>query len=85
MATTVKEMIEFSRISLTATEEATAGLVAPNDRIMLLLPPGFSGYGRAGQRCRPAESLKPMRQEDRRRLNRYTRRWLVERFFAWIQ
>ena len=23
--------------------------------------------------------------QDRRRLRRYTRRWLVERFFAWIQ
>ena len=23
--------------------------------------------------------------QDRRRLSRYTRRWLVERFFAWIQ
>jgi transposase len=23
--------------------------------------------------------------QDRRRLNRYMRRWLVERFFAWIQ
>jgi IS5 family transposase len=27
---------------------------------------------------------KPATQ-DRRRLSRYTRRWLVERFFAWIQ
>ena len=27
---------------------------------------------------------KPQTQ-DRRRLSRYTRRWLVERFFAWIQ
>jgi len=25
------------------------------------------------------------RTQDRRRLRRYTRRWLVERFFAWIQ
>ena len=28
--------------------------------------------------------VKPHTQ-DRRRLSRYTRRWLVERFFAWIQ
>ena len=25
------------------------------------------------------------RTQDQRRLSRYTRRWLVERFFAWIQ
>ena len=29
-------------------------------------------------RCKP-------RTQDRRRLRRYMRRWLVERFFAWIQ
>ncbi len=29
-------------------------------------------------------TLKPPTQ-DRRRLSRYKRRWLVERFFAWIQ
>src|SRR3989449_3988479 len=31
-----------------------------------------------GNRCTPAT-------QDRRRLSRYMRRWLVERFFAWIQ
>src|SRR6266702_3741999 len=31
-----------------------------------------------------ANRSKPPTQ-DRRRLSRYTRRWLVERFFAWIQ
>jgi transposase len=31
-----------------------------------------------------ANRIKPPTQ-DRRRLSRYMRRWLVERFFAWIQ
>jgi transposase len=31
-----------------------------------------------------ANRIKPSTQ-DRRRLSRYKRRWLVERFFAWIQ
>src|SRR6516164_3597924 len=31
-----------------------------------------------------ANRIKPATQ-DRRRLSRYMRRWLVERFFAWIQ
>ena len=31
-----------------------------------------------------ANRSKP-RTQDRRRLTRYMRRWLVERFFAWIQ
>jgi len=30
-------------------------------------------------------SRAPSQTQDRRRLSRYMRRWLVERFFAWIQ
>ena len=30
-------------------------------------------------------SRAPSQTQDRRRLSRYVRRWLVERFFAWIQ
>ena len=37
----------------------------------------------AGQKAdRHAQSA---RTQDRRRLRRYQRRWLVERFFAWLQ
>jgi transposase len=43
-------------------------------------------------RCDGIEMIAPHRAnrrktitQDRRRLSRYTRRWLVERFFAWIQ
>ena len=33
----------------------------------------------------PHRSNRKKRTQDRRRLRRYERRWLVERFFAWIQ
>jgi transposase len=33
----------------------------------------------------PHRSNRKMRSQDGRRLRRYQRRWLVERFFAWIQ
>src|SRR5262245_38095164 len=33
----------------------------------------------------PHRSNRKMRTQDGRRLRRYQRRWLVERFFAWIQ
>jgi hypothetical protein len=43
----------------------------PNDGIEMIAP-------------HRSNRSKPLTQ-DRRRLSRYMRRWLVERFFAWIQ
>lgn len=33
----------------------------------------------------PHRSNRKLKTQDRRRLRRYERRWLVERFFAWLQ
>jgi transposase len=33
----------------------------------------------------PHRSNRALKTEDGRRLRRYARRWLVERFFAWLQ
>jgi transposase len=33
----------------------------------------------------PHRSTRKLKTQDRRRLRRYTRRWIVERFFAWLQ
>jgi transposase len=33
----------------------------------------------------PHRSNRKMKTQDRRRLRRYARRWIVERFFAWLQ
>ena len=54
-----------------------------------MLPQSYPNYKTVHRRfqtwCRRrANRIKPPTQ-DRRRLSRYMRRWLVERFFAWIQ
>jgi transposase len=33
----------------------------------------------------PHRSTRKLKTQDGRRLRRYTRRWIVERFFAWLQ
>jgi len=33
----------------------------------------------------PRRSTRNLKSQDGRRLRRYQRRWLVERFFAWLQ
>ncbi len=33
----------------------------------------------------PHRSNRTLKTQDRRRLRRYARRWLVERYFAWLQ
>jgi transposase len=52
----------------------------------------LTGTARGSQEAREAEMISPHRSnrrklktQDGRRLRRYERRWLVERFFAWLQ
>src|SRR5262249_19277936 len=56
------------------------------ERIRSHFPEEHIADGRPGRKPIPhrANRCKPPTQ-DRRRLTRYMRRWLVERFFAWIQ
>jgi 2-hydroxychromene-2-carboxylate isomerase len=47
--------------------------------------PPLSGQYERNYRRSDAEAWAKPPTQDRRKLSRYMRRWLVERFFAWIQ
>jgi hypothetical protein len=49
------------------------------------LPLSVSAHPRTITKCATSHHRCKPPTQDRRRLRRYMRRWLVERFFAWIQ